>query len=206
MVRLLRRTLMVGGGAICAVATFGPARTRAENGGRPSLPIPAEVRANAGGSVVLNAQPGTMRFRSGPATRTYGINGPYLGPAVRLRRGQRVIAHVQNRVPQPITMHWHGLIIPGAADGGPHQVIPRGQRWWAELSIDQPAATLWFHPHLYPTTAELVIRGLAGLMIIDDDETDRLPLPSRWGVDDLPLVIQDRRFISNGQFFERFNI
>jgi multicopper oxidase len=121
MVRLLRRTLMVGAGAVCAVATFGPARTRAENGGRPSLPIPAEVRANAGGSVVLNAQPGTMRFRSGPAKRTYGINGPYLGPAVRLRRGQRVIAQVQNRVPQPITMHWHGLIIPGAADGGPHQ-------------------------------------------------------------------------------------
>jgi blue copper oxidase len=44
------------------------------------------------------------------------------------------------------------------------------------------------------------------LLIIDDDEADRLPLPSRWGVDDLPLIIQDRRFTPDGQFFERFNI
>jgi len=181
MVRLSRRTVMLGGAAGCAASAFGPARTRAESGGRPSLPIPAELRADAGGTIALSAQAGTMRFRSGPATATYGINGPYLGPAVRLRRGQRVVAQVQNGVPQTITMRWHGLIIPGADDGGPQQVIPPGKRWWAELSIDQPAATLWFHPHLYPTTAELVIKGLAGLIIIDDDETDRLPLPSQWG-------------------------
>jgi blue copper oxidase len=98
------------------------------------------------------------------------------------------------------------LIIPGADDGGPHQGILPGNSWSAELSIDQPAATLWFHPHIYPTTADLVIKGLAGLLIIDDDEADRLPLPSRWGIDDLPLVIQDRRFTAGGQFFERFNI
>jgi blue copper oxidase len=147
-----------------------------------------------------------MRFRSGPVTTTYGINGPYLGPAMRLRRGQKVVALVHNGVPQPITMHWHGLVIPGVDDGGPHQGIPPGGRWSAELSIDQPAAMLWFHPHLYPTTAELVIKGLAGLIVIDDGDTDRLPLPSRWGVDDFPLIIQDRRFTPDGQFFERFNI
>ena len=68
------------------------------------------------------------------------------------------------------------------------------------MSIDQPAATLWFHPHFYPTTTAQVIKGLAGLLIIDDDDTDRLALPSRWGVDDIPLIIQDRRFRRGGQF------
>jgi blue copper oxidase len=206
MVRLSRRTLIFGGPALSASAAFGPTRTRAQNGTRPPLPIPAELRADAEAVIALDAQPGSMRFQSGRATATYGINGPYLGPALRLRRGQKVVAKVHNGVPQPITMHWHGLVIPGAADGGPHQGILPGNRWSAELSIDQPAATLWFHPHIYPTTAELVIKGLAGLLIIDDDEADRLPLPSRWGVDDLPLIIQDRRFTPDGQFFERFNI
>jgi blue copper oxidase len=170
------------------------------------LPIPPELSANPEGGILLDAQPSSMRFQGGPATSTYGINGPYLGPTLRLRRGQKVVVRVQNGVPQTITMHWHGLIIPGADDGGPHQGILPGNSWWVELSIDQPAATLWFHPHIYPTTAELVIKGLAGLLIIDDDNADRLPLPSRWGVDDLPLIIQDRRFANDGQFFERFNI
>jgi blue copper oxidase len=206
MVRLSRRAVVFGGSALSAAPPFGPARALAQNGVRPPLPIPAELRADAGGAIMLEARRGSMQLRNGPATATYGINGPYLGPALRLRRGQKVVAKVQNGVPQPITMHWHGLIIPGAVDGGPHQGISPGDRWSAELSIDQPAATLWFHPHLYPTTAELVIKGLAGLLIIDDDEADRLPLPSQWGVDDLPLIIQDRRFTADGQFFERFNI
>jgi blue copper oxidase len=206
MVRLSRRAVIFGGPALSVATAIGPARTHAGNGARPALPISAELRANAEGAIALDAQPGSMRFQGGLETATYGINGPYLGPALRLRRGQRVVVKVQNGVPQPITMHWHGLIIPGADDGGPHQGILPGNSWSAELSIDQPAATLWFHPHIYPTTADLVIKGLAGLLIIDDDEADRLPLPSRWGIDDLPLIIQDRRFTAGGQFFERFNI
>src|SRR3954469_8696532 len=126
-------------------------------------------------------------------------DGAYLGPAVRVRRGETVVARVSNSVPENITMHWHGLIVPGAADGGPHQVIPPGKCWQTELLVDQPAATLWFHPHLYPSTADLVIKGLAGLMIIDDDdESARLRLPAQWGVDDIPLIIQDRRFTADG--------
>ena len=74
------------------------------------------------------------------------------------------------------------------------------------LNIDQPAATCWFHPHYYPTTAELVIKGMAGLFLIDDEESDALGLPSRWGVDDIPLILQDRRFNKDGSFFHRFNL
>jgi len=103
-------------------------------------------------------------------------------------------------------VHWHGLVIPGDVDGGPHRPVAHGERWRPTLPIDQPAATLWFHPHFYPTTAAQVIKGLAGLVIIDDDEADGLPLPSRWGIDDIPLIIQDRRFRSDGAFFDAMNI
>ncbi|MBV8590405.1 MAG: multicopper oxidase CueO [Acetobacteraceae bacterium] len=209
MVQFSRRAVLLAGASACAPTAFGPIRrARAANGARPSLPIPPELRADASHAIALHARPGSMRFygAAGPATATYGINGAYLGPAVRVRRGETVVAQVSNSVPEDITMHWHGLIIPGAADGGPYQVIPFGKRWQTELLVDQPAATLWFHPHLYPSTADLVIKGLAGLIIVDDDESGRLPLPSRWGVDDIPLIIQDRRFKSDGQFFARFNI
>jgi blue copper oxidase len=204
MVQLSRRTMLFAGTA-WAFTGLGPNRVRAQSSARPPLPIPPELRADAAGTIRLDVKAGSMRFLGDRETATYGINGPYLGPAVRLRRGEKVVARVNNNISEVTTMHWHGLIIPGPADGGPHQTIPPGKWWQTELSIDQPAATLWFHPHDYPLTAGQVIRGVAGLMIIDDDESARLPLPTRWGVDDIPLIIQDRRFTPSGEFFDRMN-
>jgi blue copper oxidase len=206
MVQLSRRTVLLGGAAASMVGGFRPSNASGEDSARPALPIPPELRASADGTIALDARPGSMRFEGARDTPTYGVNGPYLGPAVRARRGEKVVMQVTNSLPEDTTMHWHGLIIPGAADGGPHQVISPGKQWRTELHIDQPAATLWFHPHYYPSTARQVLKGLAGLLIVDDDEASALPLPSRWGVDDIPLIIQDRRFMPDGQFFDRMNI
>jgi blue copper oxidase len=206
MAQLSRRALLLGGAAASMVGGLRPGRAGAEDSARPAVPIPPELRASANGTIALDLRPGSMRFQGGQDTATYGVNGPYLGPAVRVRRGEKVIAQVTNSLPEDTTMHWHGLIIPGAADGGPHQVISPGKLWRTQLTIDQPAATLWFHPHDYPRTAQQVLKGLAGLLIVDDDEASALPLPSRWGVDDIPLIIQDRRFMPDGQFFDRMNI
>jgi blue copper oxidase len=204
--QLSRRTVLLGGAATAIVGAFAPNVARAGVGARPVLPIPSELRANADGVIALDSRTGSMRFQVGQDTETFGVNGPYLGPAVRVRRGEKVLMQVTNSLPEDTTMHWHGLVIPGAADGGPHQVIPPGKQWRTELHVDQPAATLWFHPHYYPRTAQQVLMGLAGLLIVDDDEASNLPLPSRWGVDDIPLIIQDRRFTPDGQFFDQMNI
>lgn len=190
--------------AIATTAQFGITR-RLWAADRPSLPIPQEIRPDAGASIALAAEEGTQSFLSGVTTPTYGFNAPYLGPALRVSRGQQVTLNVSNRLSEDVTLHWHGLIIPGEVDGGPYHLIAPGQGWTVQLPIDQPAATLWFHPHLYPATAELVIKGLAGLFIVDDEESDALGLPSRWGIDDIPLILQDRRFNSDGTFFHRFN-
>ena len=127
MVHLSRRTVLLAGVA-WAVTEPVPNNVHAQDGSRPSLPIPAELRAGAGGTIRLDARLGSMQFVGDRKTATYGINGFYLGPAVRVRRGEKVVAQVSNNVPETITMHWHGLIIPGAADGGPHQVIPPGKQ------------------------------------------------------------------------------
>jgi blue copper oxidase len=206
MTDLSRRGVLVAGAAVGAMAALhlGPAVAR--DSARPALPIPAELRANGHGEIAFSARTGTADFMPGRRTATYGYNGPFLGPALRLRRGQTVTIDFVNHLSEPTTVHWHGLIIPGDVDGGPHRPVAPGKRWQPVLSIDQPAATLWFHPHFYPTTAAEVIKGLAGLLIVDDDDSDRLKLPSRWGVDDIPLIIQDRRFRHDGQFFDRMNL
>jgi blue copper oxidase len=105
---------------------------------------------------------------------------------------------VENALDVDTTVHWHGLLVPGDVDGGPHQVIKSGGTWRPRLKIEQPASSAWFHPHLHHDTARQVYMGRAGLIIVDDGSDARLGLPRTYGVDDLPIIIQDRSFDSDG--------
>lgn len=148
----------------------------------------------------LQMQRGSSQFLSGLETPTYGLNGDFLGPTIRFRNGDDVAMHVRNSLGEPTTLHWHGLHVPAQADGGPHQVIEDNSSWEPEFQIMQNAGTFWYHSHLLGKTGEQVYKGLAGMIIIDDDETQNLELPSEYGVDDIPLVVQDRRFNEDGSF------
>ncbi|WP_025273442.1 multicopper oxidase family protein [Haloglycomyces albus] len=150
----------------------------------------------------LDIQTGTTAFKPGGKTDTWGVNGSYLGPTVRLRRGEDASFSVRNHLDEDTTVHWHGAHLPAAVDGGPHQSIAPGDTWEAEWTADQNAATLWYHPHPHGRTARHVYRGLAGMLLIDDDISDALPLPHRYGIDDVPLIVQDRTFSSDNQFEE----
>ncbi|MEV7868308.1 multicopper oxidase domain-containing protein [Streptomyces sp. NPDC088124] len=54
------------------------------------------------------------------------MNGTYLGPTIRARRGERVEFVVRNGLDQDTSLHWHGMRLPAVMDGGPHQVVPAG--------------------------------------------------------------------------------
>ncbi len=146
----------------------------------------------------LVAQRGESRLVHEFLTPTMGYNGSYLGPTIRARRGRRVHIDVRNDLDQVTTVHWHGLHVPAEFDGGPRQPIAPGGVWQPQFTIDQPAATLWYHPHAMGITGEHVFRGLAGLFLIDDDVSDALDIPKSYGVDDIPLILQDRRFFRDG--------
>jgi cuproxidase len=103
---------------------------------------------------------------------------------------------VENALDTRTTVHWHGLLVPGEVDGGPQGKIEPGAIWRGTFPIDQPAATLWYHPHPHHDTARQTYLGLAGLIIVDDG--DHLGLPHTYGIDDLPLIIQDRTFGPDG--------
>ena len=119
-------------------------------GPRPSLPIAPILRSDKNGLIHLNFETGSMSFLKGLSTPTLGINGPYLAPTIKAKRGEKIAFHVKNSLKQQVTLHWHGLEIPGHLDGSPHQIIEPQATWAPTLHIDQPAATCWYHPHIYP--------------------------------------------------------
>jgi blue copper oxidase len=170
---------------------------------KEALPIPSVLEDHNPdpnvGEFQLIAQSGTKEFKKEAKAETYGYNGDYLGPVIRLKRGEKVSFNVQNSLNDTTTVHWHGLEIPGRMDGGPHSGIQPHHQWKAEFTIDQPTATLWYHPHPIYRTGEQVYKGLAGLIYIDDDVSEKLNIPKDYGKNDFPLIIQDRRFTSDGK-------
>lgn len=147
----------------------------------------------------LTLAPGSSELLPDRRTRTLGANGPFLGPTLRARRGDRVTVDVRNRLPEDTTLHWHGMLLPAAMDGGPHQMISAGAGWSPHWTVRQPAATLWYHPHPHGSTASHVYRGVAGMIILDDEHTERTGMPRAYGVDDVPVIIQDKNFHDDGR-------
>ncbi|MFC5754666.1 multicopper oxidase family protein [Actinomadura rugatobispora] len=149
----------------------------------------------------LNLRPGRTEFLPGKRAATWGVNGPHLGPTLRASRGDRVEMRVINGLPESTTLHWHGVRVPAEADGGPHQIIGPYGMWVPEWTIDQPAASAWYHPHPHGRTELHIYRGIAGMFLIDaPDAPDALP--RAYGVDDIPLIIQDRTFRADGSLDE----
>jgi FtsP/CotA-like multicopper oxidase with cupredoxin domain len=166
-----------------------------------AIPPLAEPRIDGDGRKVLDLElrAGETEILPGTTTETWGANGPLLAPTLRASRGDEVMPRVANGLgEETTTIHWHGMHLPAVADGGPHQTIAPGETWSPTWTIDQPAATLWYHPHPHPETEDQVYRGLVGMFILDDPEAEALALPDDYGVDDIPLILQDKSFEEDG--------
>ena len=172
---------------------------------RPALPIPDLLTADASNRIQLIVQAGQSNFAGKTAT-TWGYNGNLLGPAVKLNKGQSVTVDIHNQLTEETTLHWHGLEIPGEVDGGPQGIIPAGGKRSVTFTPDQRAATCWIHPHQHGKTGRQVAMGLAGLVLIEDEEIRKLLLPKQWGIDDVPVIMQDKQFSADGQINYQLDI
>jgi len=166
---------------------------------------PAELTGtfNAGtGRTVFDLlmRTGTKQFTGQGVTNTFGINGNYLAPTLRVTNNDLLDLNVTNQIGQETTLHWHGMRPPSNMDGGPHQAIAHNTTWNAAYQVNQRASTNWYHPHPHGQTASQVYTGLAGMMIVDDAETAALDLPKTYGVDDFPIIVQDRDMNADGTF------
>lgn len=178
----------------------GAAPGGADGGADDAFPVPPLLEGELVDGVRvfhLTLQPGTMDWGLDAVTATYGVNGAFLGPTLRFRRGERVRIEVENSLEETTTLHWHGMHLPARSDGGPYQTIAAGTTWITEYDVTQRAMTAWYHPHQMHLTGRHVAMGMAGLIVVED-EAAQVDLPSTYGLDDLPLVIQDRRFSADG--------
>jgi CopA family copper-resistance protein len=91
----------------------------------------------------------TMVNMTGRERMALAINGAVPGPALRWREGEKVTLEVTNRLREPTSIHWHGLIVPNTMDGVPgisFEHIGPGETFTYRFTVKQ-SGTYWYHSH-----------------------------------------------------------
>lgn len=191
-----RQFIQASGVALCASTL--PVNARAAGPGT-ALPVPPLVESRRGQPIFLTLQRSHWAFDGGDSkAQVWGINGLYLGPTVRVWRGDDVKLIYSNRLNEPVSMTVSGLQVPGALAGGAPRMMSTGVDWSPVMPIRQAAATCWYHANTPNRMGPHVYNGLAGLWLVEDEVSKNLPVPNHYGVDDFPVIIQDKRLDNFG--------
>ncbi len=155
--------------------------------------------ATAAGAVDLTAAPAQQQIapEGYPGTGIWAINGRMPGPLLRLDQGTRLRARLMNRLPQPTSLHWHGIRIDNAMDGVPgltQDPVPPGGSFLYDFEAPD-AGTYWYHSHAQ--SVEQVERGLQGPLVVDEVEPPEVD-------HDVVLVLDDIRLSQEAQVTDDF--
>ncbi|GAA2565698.1 multicopper oxidase family protein [Pseudonocardia hydrocarbonoxydans] len=159
------------GTALLAGCTAGQAAPPTLVGpGSPRITELEQARSRPGQRIVdavLNAAPGEVDLGAARvATWTYG--GELPGREIRVRRGDLLRVRLDNRLPRPTTVHWHGLALRNDMDGVPGLTQPEvapGAGFDYAFTVPD-AGTYWFHPHV----GVQLDRGLYAPLIVEDPD------------------------------------
>ena len=175
---------------------FRPLRIPGGSGpmGRVELP---EVRrltvTSTSLGVVEGQQTELLAFRAGD-TDIYN-------PLLYGHQGDLVQLQMVNGLDEPTIIHWHGLHVPWEMDGHPAYQVASGEAYEYSFEIENRPGTYWYHPHPHGRTAIQSNIGLNGLLIVEgpDDLRLRDALGLTFALNEIPLVIQDRRLDDDAQ-------
>ena len=151
---LNRRQFLLGGGAVALAALTPGAGSWASN------------QADKAGVRELTARLSGLDLGDGKAFKAWSFNGGVPGPVIRAELGERIRVKLVNQLPEPTTIHWHGLPVPNPMDGVPgvtQKPTQPGASYLYEFTA-KPAGTYIYHSH----QGLQLDRGLFGALVIDD--------------------------------------
>ena len=191
----------------CRSSTSSSSRDRGEVAAGPTSALIAEfsgsypLAASPNGvvrSFDITAKPTRLPLIDGEPLAVWAYNGSVPGPTLRIRLGETLRVTFTNQLPQPTTIHWHGVRVPNGMDGVPNATQPPiapGETFVYEFT-PKDAGTFWFHPHI--RASEQVERGLYGALVVEDAE----PAPYS---NDVVWILDDWLLDEHGQIVEAFN-
>ncbi len=175
-----RRDLLISGTALAGASLVGRAQAATDEPahGADGARLPYTKVVTPNGSTLpckmdkvvnvfhLIAEPVKREFAPGMMVNCWGYNGQSPGPTIEAVEGDRVRMLVTNKLPEPTSMHWHGVLLPNGMDGvaglnQPH--IQPGETYAYEFTLRQHGTQL-YHPHSDEMTQMAL--GMEGFFII----------------------------------------
>ncbi len=136
--------------------------------------------------VQLEAREVMWELARGKRIKAMAYNGQIPGPELRFKEGERVRVRFKNSLPEPTTIHWHGVDVPNSMDGVPEitqKPVRPGETFLYEFEA-KPAGTRWYHTH-FEEHRQLDL-GLYAPLIIEPDRRDPFPFDREY-----TLVLDD---------------
>jgi bilirubin oxidase len=143
--------------------------------------------------VSITAAVSTVSMQPGTTSEVFAYNGSVPGPTLDVREGDHVIVHFRNSLPEPTTVHWHGIHLPFESDGSPFHPIKPGETRDYKFTV-QPgtAGTYWYHPHPDRRTGFAIGKGLFGGIVVRAANDPLPPMPDKL------IILSDNRFLKDG--------
>ena len=114
----------------------------------------------------LVVEPVVREFAPGMKANLWGYNGTSPGPTIEAVEGDRVRIYVTNKLPEPTSIHWHGILVPSGMDGVTGLTQPAigvGKTFVYEFALTRPG-TFMYHPHADEMLQ--MAMGMMGLFIV----------------------------------------
>ena len=142
----------------------------------------------------LVAEAKTLNLGQGKTVQAMTFNGSAPGPTLTVQQGNVVEVTVKNKLSVPITVHWHGIDVPGAEDGVPgltQKPISPGETFVYRFIANDPG-TYWYHSHV--NSVQEIGAGLFGGIVVKPNHPVN-PLPTR----DYTVLLHEWSTSSQGQ-------
>ena len=94
--------------------------------------------------VTITAAVTHLELTPGVETKVFAYNGQVPGPTLEVWEGDSVIVHFRNELPEPTTIHWHGIHLPFHSDGSPFDPVKPGEQYDYVFTVERgTAGTYW---------------------------------------------------------------
>lgn len=158
------------GGSYAGVELLRPRAPTLVGSGSSAVATVEAARYTTGNVVqrTLSAAPATVDL-GGRVVSTWAYDGAVPGPEIRVSAGDLLKVRLVNRLPEPTTVHWHGLALRNDMDGVPGLTmapVNTGATFDYDFVVPDPG-TYWFHPH---AGIQLDYGMQAALIVEDPDE------------------------------------
>lgn len=134
----------------------------------------AKVATLTGKEITLTAKASNQELAPGKTLPVWTFNNSVPGPEIRVKQGDRVKVNLKNELPEPVSIHWHGVPVPNAMDGIPgvtQNAVQPGKTFTYEFKADVPG-TYWYHSH--QDSVNQLDRGLYGAFIVESKDAAKV--------------------------------